>query len=193
MVRNFKSWRIRKASRIFLSIVLGISIIVKILLYILNKNYDIYFFMKGFHQKNFEYYLDVIILVTLAGIIFSYVRKILAKVIVILIAIMIFCYINFSFGFSYTYPEYFYFTSPDNSMTLIVEENSWSLGGWSNFYVMKNELFIKDLKTSISTDDGHRPFTNEDYTLLWINNNTVKISYGYGQGDIIKTEIIKLN
>lgn len=60
------------------------------------------------------------------------------------------------------------------------------------FYIRENSLFVRKLKQSITTDDGYRPFSFGDYKLSWLDSNTVKLSYGFGDRDIVKTEIIKL-
>lgn len=89
--------------------------------------------------------------------------------------------------------SYFYFKSPNKSHTLVIEEDSFLLGGWSNFYERKGIIFIKDLKQQIITDDGYKPFSYNDYKLKWLDNNSVEIIYGFGSEDIHKKEIIKFD
>lgn len=89
----------------------------------------------------------------------------------------------------------FEFKSPNNTNTLIVEECSFLLGGWSNFYQEKYNIFKKPLinQDGITTDDGYRPFSENDYSIYWISDDKVKIEYGYGSNNIRKevTIIIK--
>ena len=89
--------------------------------------------------------------------------------------------------------SYFYFESPSKSHTLVIEEDSFLLGGWSNFYERKGIIFIKDLKQQIITDDGYKPFSYNDYKLKWLDDNSVEIIYGFGSEDIHKKEIIKFD
>ncbi len=98
----------------------------------------------------------------------------------------------FFYTFSQCDPKYFDFKSPNGVNTLVVEEESWRLGGWSNFYLRKNFLFVKGLDKSILTDDGYRPISNGEYNLSWINEDKIKITYKVGDEEHIDTEIINL-
>jgi hypothetical protein len=94
--------------------------------------------------------------------------------------------------FSNSDKRYFYFQSPDNTKTLVVEECAWLLAGWSDFYV-KRGIFIEKLGSRITTDNGARPFTFNGYELKWLDNDTVELYYGYGGTEIspvYKTSII---
>ena len=80
--------------------------------------------------------------------------------------------------------KYFYFNSPNNQYMLVVEEDSFLLSGWSNFYSKKkSSVFVKDLNCEINTDDGYRPFSDKNYHLKWLDENTVEVYYYFGQGD----------
>ncbi|OOM77584.1 hypothetical protein CLPUN_22580 [Clostridium puniceum] len=61
--------------------------------------------------------------------------------------------------------SYFYFEAPNKSHTLVIEESSFLLAGCSSFYEREGFIFIKDLKNSITTGDGYRPFSNNHYDL----------------------------
>lgn len=89
----------------------------------------------------------------------------------------------------------FYFNSPNNKNALIVEECSFLLGGWSNFYEKKYVIFKKALTKGydISTDDGYRPFSSNDYSIYWINENEVTINYGYGSNGIRKKVTVDIS
>lgn len=54
-------------------------------------------------------------------------------------------------------------------------------------------MFIKTLKQQISTDDGYKPFSNNDYEIKWIDNNVVEITYGFGNANVYKKESVKFN
>lgn len=88
----------------------------------------------------------------------------------------------------------FYFESPNNTNTLIVEECSFLLGGWSNFYQRKYNIFKKPLSNGhdITTDDGYKPFSFNDYNIHWFNDNEFKIEYGYGSNGLVKEVIINI-
>lgn len=89
--------------------------------------------------------------------------------------------------------RYFIFDSPCKNNTLIVEEDSFLLSGNSNFYERKFGIFIKSLNKSISTDDGFRPFSNDQYRIEWIDDTTVKLEYDFGSNGIWKSETIYLD
>ena len=92
---------------------------------------------------------------------------------------------------------YFYFQSPDNAKTLVVEECAWLLAGWSDFYVQRG-IFIERLGAHITTNNGARPFTFNNYELKWLDNNTAELYYYYGSGygpglsPVYKTSMIHL-
>ncbi|WP_158078755.1 hypothetical protein [Clostridium puniceum] len=48
---------------------------------------------------------------------------------------------------------------------MVIEESSFLLAGCSSFYEREGFIFIKDLKNSITTGDGYRPFSNNHYDL----------------------------
>ena len=93
----------------------------------------------------------------------------------------------------YSENKYFMFKSPNGNRNLIVEEKSFLLSGSSYFYEKKFGIFIKSLDKGISTDDGYRPFSDNQYKLTWIDNSTVKLEYDYGSMGIWKSEIIDLD
>ena len=130
------------------------------------------------------------LILILPMIFFDYVNKTLIKVIynltiVVLIPIII-------FGYIILYSEYRYFTfkSPNKLNTLVVEEKTFLLSGWSDVYEKKYGIFIKQIDGEISTDDGFRPFSNEAYKLQWIDENTVIVNYSFGSEGVWKSEVI---
>ncbi|WFD08672.1 hypothetical protein [Tepidibacter hydrothermalis] len=109
-------------------------------------------------------------------------NKSVIKVIMILILIILIFF--YSFIIYMDERKYFYFNSPNNEYMLIVEEDSFLLGGWSNFYSKeKSSIFVKNLNSRINTDDGYRPFSDKNYHLKWLDENTVEVYYYFGQGD----------
>lgn len=89
--------------------------------------------------------------------------------------------------------KYFIFKSPNKNNTLVIEEKSFLLSGYSNFYQRKFGIFIKPLNEGIQTDDGFRPFSNNQYKITWIDNNTAKLEYDFGNAGIWKVEFIDLD
>ncbi len=97
--------------------------------------------------------------------------------------------VNGMSSISYSEKNMFDFQSPNQKNTLLIEECSFLLGGWSNVYQEKFFIFKKELNGQgwISTDDGYQPFSRNDYSIIWIDDNHVEIVYGYGNADIRKT------
>ncbi|MCR1949859.1 hypothetical protein NSA50_02145 [Clostridium sp. DSM 100503] len=93
----------------------------------------------------------------------------------------------------YSETKYFTFKSPNKNNTLVVEEKAFLLSGYSNFYERKFGIFIKSLNECISTDDGFRPFSNNQYKITWVDNNTIKLEYDFGSLGIWKVEFIDLD
>lgn len=186
---SFKKQRIPTIS---FMIIMCIAIIMKISLYILKEYYGIYLFYGNIRHDVINLWLNILIILTLAFIVFIFIHKIKFKIIVICIAGITILATHALYEFGRTYPKYFYFSSPDDVNILIIEEDSWLLGGSSNFYIKENTLFVRKLKQNISTDDGYKPFSYGDYEISWIDSNTARLSYGFGQSNIVKTEIIKL-
>jgi len=196
-MKNDVMWKLKKQSRlnILLIVTMIIASIIKIFLYAFNIYFDVYIIIKHINQDRINFWLDMLIILSLGLIIFLIVQRKYLKVIVLSMFLLIITLVTSfsdSYGFGNTYPKYYYFNALSSDNTLIVEENSWLLGGWSNFYIKKNFLFATKLNQWITTDDGYRPFSSGDYELLWIDSNNVKLVYGFGESNIVKTEIIKL-
>ncbi|CAM2077050.1 MAG: hypothetical protein NSGCLCUN01_01238 [uncultured Clostridium sp.] len=121
---------------------------------------------------------------------FDYVNKTLIKVIYNLVVVILIPIIIFAYIMLYSEYRYFTFKSPNKSNTLVVEEKTFLLSGWSDVYEKKYGIFIKQIEGEISNDDGFRPFSSGAYTLQWKNDDTVIIGYSFGSGDVWKTEEI---
>lgn len=82
--------------------------------------------------------------------------------------------------------KYFKLVSEDSKHTIIVEEQSFLLAGYGNFYEKRNLLFVKKIGSYL-TDDGYRPFSDNRYSVEWLEDGA-KITYGFGSGGIEKVE-----
>jgi len=90
--------------------------------------------------------------------------------------------------------RYFYFQGPNKLKTLVIEEDSFLLSGWSRFYERKGLIFIKDINRVIYTDDGYKPFSNNQYKLKWLDDYSVELRYDSGAGGSEYAEtIIRMN
>ncbi|WP_297713096.1 hypothetical protein [Clostridium sp.] len=121
---------------------------------------------------------------------FDYNNKTLVKVIYNLAIVILTPMIIFGYIMLYSEYRYFTFKSPNKVNTLVVEEKTFLLSGWSDVYEKKYGIFIKQIEGEISNDDGFRPFSNEAYKLQWINENTVIINYSFGLGGGWESEVI---
>lgn len=176
-----------------LKITLIAFILFRILVFILNEKFDLYIMTFGVNQWIINLLIDVLIIITIDKLILNYnTKKILKNIINFLavICIVLLLFINLMVNSS---KSYFYLKSPDKYHTLVVEEDSFLLSGWSNFYERKGLIFIKSLKQQIFTDDGYTPFSCNDYELKWLDNNSVEIIYGFGSMSIHKKELIRFD
>jgi len=176
-----------------LKIALIAFILFRISVFILNEKFDLYIMIFGVNQWIINLLVDVLIIITIDKLILNYNTKKILKYIInflAVICIVLLLFINLMVNSS---KSYFYFKSPDKSHTLVVEEDSFLLSGWSNFYERKGLIFIKSLKKQIFTDDGYTPFSCNDYELKWLDNNSVEIIYGFGSMSIYKKELIRFD
>lgn len=109
-----------------------------------------------------------------------------------IIAIIVAMVMLFFYMLLFSEKKYFYFDNPDKTRTLVAEETSFLLSGETNFYERKYGIFIKYTGKSIGTDDGYRPFSNNEYGVVWNDNTTVCINYNFGSNGIWKSEVVKL-
>ncbi len=168
-------------------IALGLEVIIYLIFYLFGLK--IYLFNIS---PNFIFLGLLMLILILPMMFFDYVNKSLLKIIynvavIIMIPIIILIYVGIYSGY-----KYFDFKSPNKSNTLVIEEKTFLLSGFSDFYEKKYGIFIKQIDSGISTDDGFRPFSNESYKLQWINEETVKISYAFGNGEVWKSKIINV-
>lgn len=83
-------------------------------------------------------------------------------------------------------PRYFALHSPDGAHTVVAVEESWLLGGWTYFYEPVCHGLMRKLDSSLSTDDGYRPFSNGTYELTW-ETDRLLVRYDFGSGGVWKT------
>jgi hypothetical protein len=176
-----------------LKIALVAFILFRIFIFILNKQFDLYIMVFGVNQWIINLLVNISIIITIVKLILNYnTKKILKYVINFLavICIVLLLFINLLLNSS---KSYFYFKSPDKSHTLVVEEGSFFMSGWSNFYERKGFIFIKDLKQQIDTNNGYKPFSCNDYELKWLDIKSIEIIYGFGSMNVYKKEIIRFD
>ena len=89
-----------------------------------------------------------------------------------------------------TEPRYYVYHSPDQKDTIAIEEEAFLLAGYGNVYVMENAFFMKQAG-NYTTDDGYRPFMNNDFRLEW-GEDEVTIIYGYGSMGEQKEVVVPL-
>lgn len=89
-----------------------------------------------------------------------------------------------------TEPRYYVYHSPNQQDTIVIKEEAFLLAGYGSMYVKENAFFMKRVE-GYSTDDGYRPFQNDDYQLEW-GEDEVTVTYGFGSMGIQKEIVIPL-
>lgn len=173
-----------------LKLILLILILFKIIFFILNGAFGIYFLVLNINQTTIDLVANITLVIVVMVILNQNVEKSIKYginfITIISIGILLLRYLLFNYE-----NNYFYFEAPNKSHILVVEESSFLLAGRSTFYEREGFIFIKDLNKTITTDDGYRPFSNNHYDLKWLDNKSVELSYDYGDGkDQYKKEII---
>ena len=184
--------RIKNMKFIFI-IITVILLLFRIVTFMLNRQFDIYLMFLGINQSIINSILYILIIISITVTFYQNLKK-FSKYLLLFMASACIVVILFVTSIINSDKDYFYFESPNKSYTLIVEENAFLLSGWSNFYEKKGIFFIKNIKKQITTDDGYKPFSDGNYDVNWINENSVKINYDYGTkyGDA-KELIIRFN
>ena len=162
----------------------GVSVLIKIILFLLGIVGDLYL-----ASNALPYVINYIILISVFFISNqTKVRKFICY------SILVFLIVVNSFAMLFKLDDtQFYFKSPNNKNTIIIEECSFLLGGWSNVYERKAIIFKKTIdEDAITTDDGYRPFSFDDYSIEWESDDKATIEYGYGNMDIRKKVTIDL-
>ena len=136
--------------------------------------------------------LLIISIIVLPMFIFHYNKYKIIKIIYNIIGSILIVFMCFIYLFACSGNKYFQFKSPYDDKVLVVEETSFLLFGGSNFYQKKYIIFMESIGGSISTDDGYRPFSHNQYNIKWVDENTVEINYDFGSGGIWEKEVIHM-
>lgn len=175
---------------VILGLIFILSISFKIVLSCLSSN-NMYIYYNSIVNDEIQQYLLYVAIIVLCIFLVITLKIKVQKIIISIVSIVFLLIISiYSGGFWKADKIYFEFKSPYNN-TIIIEECSWLLGGWSNVYQKVSSNIICKLNGNISTDDGYEPFSNNDYNIEW-SINSVKITYGFGSGNIHKSEFINL-
>ena len=83
-----------------------------------------------------------------------------------------------------TEPRYYVYHSPNQQDTIVIKEEAFLLAGYGSIYVKENAFFMKRAG-DYTTDDGYRPFQNDDYQLEW-GEDEVTVTYGFGSMGVQK-------
>lgn len=176
-----------------LKITLLILVLIRAVLLVLNKRFHIYILIFFINQSPINLILDISIIICIMKLMNHKINKVIkgllnsVSVIVTIMLILITIFLNCE-------KRYFYFKGPNKLKTLVVEEDSFLLSGWSRFYERKGLIFIKDINRVIYTDDGYKPFSNNKYKLKWLDDYSVELHYDSGAGSSEYEEtIIRMN
>ncbi len=176
-----------------LEIVFLIDILIKVVFFIQKNIFNVVFFIGGVKQDSVDFWLTAVILLIIIVFVFILFDKLWLKGVCIIGVIAISLYMIFTMIYGSSNPKCFYFSSPKGSNTLIIEENSWSLGSWCDFYEEKGLFFASDMDKSIKMENGYRPFSRGDYKVTWESESKISIQYGFGQDGVTKTEVIQID
>lgn len=175
---------------VILLFIIVVSIVGEIVLTCLTSS-GIYLYYNGIINDDIQCFLLYIIVISLGVLLFIICISKTARIIIAAACGLLIVFLSmFTGGFWEADKTYFEFQSPDGK-TIVVEECGWLLGGWSNVYQKVDPHIVKELNGRISTDDGYRPFTSNDYKLEW-SENSVLITYGFDNSDIQESEAYQL-
>lgn len=174
-----------------LRINLLILLLIRGALLFLNKVFSLYVLIFSINQNPINLILNALIIISILRLINPRLNRTLKSLVNFIAITFITMSLLFSLIFN-TQPSYFYFPSPNSSKTLVVKEGAFFKGGIIRFYERKGLILVKDLKVVESTDDNYRPFSSNSYGLTWISNDSVEVTYGYGEG-VYKNVSIELD
>ena len=170
---------------IALCVIFVLTLSFLLLIKILSYNNTFLFLNGKIFFKNMVLPLSVLI-TSFCMMIFIIFKKKWIKISIFVLCVFILLFVKlFNGGFWESDKKYFTFSSPDNQKSIVIEECSWLLGGCSNCYIKseKNSFFIKYIDCHIGTDDGYRPFSNNDYDMIWEDERVI-VEYNNGNGYI---------
>lgn len=189
--RIIEAFKSQKLIFKILEIVFLIDVLIKVVFFIQKNIFNVILFIGEVKQDTVDFWLTAVILLIIIIFVFILFDKLWLKGVCVLGVIAISLYMIFTMVYGSSNPKCFYFSSPKGDNTLIIEENSWSLGSWCDFYEEKGLFFARDMNESIKMENGYRPFSRGDYKIEWENGNKAKIIYGTGKGEEIKTVLIE--
>jgi len=152
-------------------------IIVKIAFHILNTKFHLYILISTIDQDIVNLIINILFVASVVFLLNIKAKRV-RKYIQTVFASLLILYLIFLYFFADSGKSYFYFQSPNQSKTLVVEEEPWLLAGSCRFYSKKG-ILVKGLG-GISTNNGGRPFTHNSYELKWLDNTTVELNYLFG-------------
>ncbi len=192
-VKIIDSFKSQKLIFKILEIIFLIDVLFKVIFFIQKNIFDVIFFLGGVKQDSIDFWLTAVLLLIIIVFVFILFDKLWLKGLCVLGVIAITLYMIFTLIYGTTSPKCFYFNSPKGNNMLIVEENSWSLGSWCDFYEEKGLLFARDIDKRINNENGYRPFTMGDYKVTWESESKINIQYGTGQDGVTKNELIEFD
>ena len=176
-----------KGLNIFLAILIAFNFVLGTVVFVLNKN-QLFIYLLKCNMSSFLYYIIVALngIAVCALIFVNFHNKLIIALSVVLLVLGLgFTFLLFTFFTASYDAKYFEFKS--DSKTIIVEKWSWLLAGGSNVYQKVNPFIMVYLDGYIGTDDGYRPFSNNDYNIEW-EESAVIITYGFGNPGVEHTE-----
>lgn len=181
-ISNFSEKNRAKMHILALLVLVAISSLIALIYLSSLKSAGIYLYYKRVVTTYLEGFLKCIIIVV-GGLPVAIPSSGFFRVIVIILTLVILCYVGVNSLNTSWDPEreYYHKSSPLGGQEIIIEECSWLLGGWSNVYVKLSDHRIKRLSGTILTNNGYRPFQNNDYFISW-TEDAVTITYGDSGG-----------
>lgn len=114
------------------------------------------------------------------------------KAVIALISAVLSVLVMAEVGFEYSrQPEYEYFQvlSDDGEHEIIIKEGSFLLLGTGSFYEKISPITMVKLG-DYSTDDGYRPFTDNNYEIEWYED-AFEVNYSFNGDGITKKETVQ--
>lgn len=148
----------------------------------MNRVFNLYLITSNINQERIQSIIIILAYISAFIWTFTFFKNNLVKTVISILGVIGFGLIIFIQMFSSDSAKNFEFVSPDGENMIIIEEQSWLLGCWSDIYLKKNFILGKNI-AHIITDDGYRPFSAKDYSIEWKNNTEVKITYNSDSGE----------
>jgi len=159
------------------NILLTLIIVIKLTLVLLDGVYNLNFLFLNFNQLQLDIFSNILII---SICLFYKTKKKMFIMVIKMFIILTLLYSIITSLFLSASSKYYYFVSPNKINKIVIEEEAWLHGGWSNVYEVVNPVFIRSLPGNIRTDDGYRPFTQNEYKIEWKNDFEIIIKYNSG-------------